>query len=138
MWDQGRIHYTSNEIWFQPSAYIDEKMSADWLPNVIEATSSKDTILDVTAKINDKKDLLSIYVVNLSDAPQKAVINITDFKFAGKAQTWVIGDCELTEFNTVNNKENVAPKTSSVPFNKKNAAYTFPKYSYTVITLKNN
>jgi len=136
MWNQGRVHYTSNEIWFQPSAYIDEKMSANFLPNVVLATSSVDSLLDVTAKMNDKKDSLSIYVVNLSNTPQQAVINVAGFKFGGKAQTWTIGDCELTGFNTVDNKTAVAPKLGAVPFGKKNAAYTFPKYSYTVLTLK--
>jgi len=136
MWDQGRVHYTSSEIWFQPSAFIDEKMSTDWLPNVVEATSSNDTILDITAKINDKKDSLSIYVVNISNAPQKAIVNVDGFKFSGKAMTWLIGDCELTDFNTVENKVKVAPKKGSVSFNKKNMTYSFPKYSYTVFTLK--
>jgi hypothetical protein len=135
MWDQGRVHYTSSEIWFQPSAYIDEKMSKDWLPIVVEATSSKDEVLDVTAKINEKKDSLSIYVINLNDSAQKAIINVADFRFRGKAQTWLIGDCELATLNTVNNKEAVAPKTGSATFSKKNAAFTFPKYSYTIITL---
>lgn len=136
MWDQGRIHYTSDEMWFQPSAYIDEKMSADWLPNVIEATSSKDKVLDITAKMNDKKNELAIYVVNISDAPQAAIINIADFKFGHKAQTWTIGNCDLKEYNTVDNKQNVAPKTGEVSFGKKDVAYTFPKYSYTIITLR--
>lgn len=136
MWDQGRVHYTSNEIWFQPSAFIDEKMSADWLPNVVEATSSVDSVLDVTAKINDKKDSLVIYVVNLKDTPQKAVINVADFKFKANAQTWMIGDCELTGFNTVENKLSVAPKTGKLSFRKKDISFTFPKYSYTIITLK--
>jgi len=136
MWDQGRVHFTSNEIWFQPSAFIDEKMSKDWLPVVVEATSSKDAVLDITAKTNAKRDSLSIYVVNLNDSAQVAAINVAGFKFSGKASTWVIGDCELTTYNTVINKESVAPKTGSVSFSKKDAVYTFPKYSYTVITLK--
>ena len=136
MWDQGRVHFTSSEIWFQPSAYIDEKMSKDWLPIVVEAISSNDAVLDVTAKTNSKKDSLSIYVVNLNDSAQTAVINVEGFRFSGKAQTWVIGDCELITLNTVRNKEAVAPKTGIAAFSKKNAAYTFPKYSYTVLTLK--
>jgi len=74
--------------------------------------------------------------VNLSNTPQQAVINVAGFKFGGKAQTWTIGDCELTGFNTVDNKTAVAPKLGVVPFGKKYAAYTFPKYSYTVLTLK--
>jgi len=135
MWDQGRFHYTSNEMWFQPSAYIDEKMAADWLPNVIEASSSIDSVLDVTAKMNDTKDSLSIYVANLSDTARQAVINVNDFTFAGTAQTWTIGDCALTELNTVDNKKKVAPKTGVTQFSK-DARYTFPRYSYTIITLR--
>ena len=53
MWDQGRVHYTSNEIWFQPSAYEDEMMSNNWLFNVLDATSSQDKKLDVTSITND-------------------------------------------------------------------------------------
>jgi hypothetical protein len=136
MWDQGRIHYTSNEIWFQPSAHVDQKMADNWLPVVVEATSSNDPVLDITAKTNIKRDSLSLYVANLSDSPQKAVINVAGFKFSGKAQTWVIGDCDLTELNTVDNKNNVAPITGSASFSKKNAEFTFPRYSYTVITLR--
>ncbi|MDD5184096.1 MAG: alpha-L-arabinofuranosidase C-terminal domain-containing protein [Paludibacter sp.] len=136
MWDQGRVHFTSSEIWYQPSAFIDEMMTSHWLPNVIEASSSVDSVLDVTAKINDKKDSLSLYVVNITDKPRNAVINVDGFRFSGKASTWVIGDCELTAYNTVDNKENVAPKTGSIIFRKKDASYTFPKYSYTVITLR--
>ncbi|RYY20185.1 MAG: hypothetical protein EOP41_09235, partial [Sphingobacteriaceae bacterium] len=112
MWDQGRFHYTSNEMWLQPSAYIDEKMAGNWLPNVVETTSSKENVLDITAKINDQKDELSIYVVNITDTPQQALINVGDFKFNGKAQIWTIGDCALTELNTIANKKNVVPKTS--------------------------
>jgi len=136
MWDQGRVHYTSNEIWFQPSAFIDEKMSKDWLPIVVEAISSKDSLLDVTAKINEKKDSLTIYVVNLSDKPQEGIINVAGFKFGSKAQTWTIGDCELNAFNTVDNKTAVSPKTGVIAYKKKDMKYTFPKYSYTMITLK--
>jgi hypothetical protein len=36
----------------------------------------------------------------------------------------------------VNNKEAVAPKTGVATIGKKDAGYTFPKYSYTIITLK--
>jgi hypothetical protein len=76
----GRVHYTSNEIWFQPSAYIDEKISKEWQPIIVESTSSKESVLDITEKTNTKRDSLSI--------------------------------------------------------NKKDAQYTFPRYLYTVITLK--
>jgi len=72
--------------------------------------------------INMKKLLLSCFGMGLFSLLQ--------------AQTWVIGNCELTTLNTVNNKEAVAPKTGVAEFSKKNSAYTFPKYSYTVLTLK--
>ena len=136
MWDQGRIHYTSDTIWFQPSALIDEMMMQTWKPNVLKTTSSVDSVLDVTAKINDAKNEMSIYVVNLSDKPQDAVININNFKYKAKAEVITIGDCDLTEYNTYDNMNNVAPKRKQASFSGKDAKYTFPRYSYTVITLK--
>lgn len=136
MWDQGRVHYTCNEIWFQPSAYEDEMMSNNWLFNVLDATSSQDKKLDITAKTNDDKSELSIYVVNITDQPQKATINIDGYKFQSRAKIWTIGGCELTDYNTVEAKETVAPKIETVRIKSKNTQYTFPKYSYTVITLK--
>jgi len=136
MWDQGRIHYTSDTIWFQPSAFVDEMMMQTWKPNVVNAMSSVDSVLDVTAKINDAKNEMSIYVVNLSDKPQDAVININNFKYKAKADVITIGDCELTEYNTYDNMNNVAPKRKQATLSGKDAKYTFPRYSYTVITLK--
>jgi alpha-L-arabinofuranosidase len=135
MWNQGRVHYTSNEVWFQPSAFIDEKISKEWLPLIVEATSSKESVLDITAKTNLKRDTLSICVVNLNDSAQVAVINVDGYKFKSKASTWTIGDCELTTYNTVNNKEAVAPKLGTVAMRKKDTQFNFPKYSYTIITL---
>ncbi|MDR2145148.1 MAG: hypothetical protein LBE91_01635 [Tannerella sp.] len=136
MWDQGRIHYTSDTIWFQPSAHIDEIMMQTWKPNVVSAASSVDSLLDVTAKINDAKNELSIYVVNLSDKPQDAVINISNFKYGSRAEVITIGDCDLTEYNTYDNMNNVAPRRKQATLGGKDAKYTFPRYSYTVITLK--
>jgi alpha-L-arabinofuranosidase len=136
MWNQGRIHYTSDTIWFQPSAYIDEIMKQTWKPNVVNAGSSADSLLDVTAKINDAKTELTIYIVNLSEKPQDAIINIDNFKFNTKADVITIGDCDLTEYNTYNNMNNVVPVRKQTTINRKDAKYTFPRYSYTVITLK--
>jgi len=136
MWDQGRIHYTSDTIWFQPSAFVDEIMMQTWKPNVVKTVSSVDSVLDVTAKINDVKNEMTIYVVNLSDKPQDAVINISNFKYKTKADVITIGDCDMTEYNTYDNMNNVAPKRKQATLSGKDAKYTFPRYSYTVITLK--
>lgn len=136
MWDQGRIHYNSHAIWFQPSAYIDEAMIINWLPNVMETGSSDEAMLDITAKMDDAGNTLSLYIVNLSDQPKDAVIHIDNFPYKGKAKVWTIGGCELDETNTDKNMYNVIPKTSQVSLARKNAKYTFPKYSYTIITVK--
>jgi alpha-L-arabinofuranosidase len=134
MWDQGRIHYNSHAIWFMPSAYIDEAMTANWLPNVM-ATGGSDKSLDITAKMNDSGDTLSLYVANISAQPRDAVIRIENFRHRGKADVWTIGDCDLNETNTDRNMFNVVPKTSQTSLPRKNAKYTFPRYSYTIITL---
>ena len=104
MWDQGRIHYTADTIWFQPSAHIDEMMIKTWKPNVV-ATSTSDEALDITAKINDSKTEMTLYVVNLSDQPREAILNIDNFRYKSKVEVQTIGDCELTEFNTYENKD---------------------------------
>lgn len=137
MWDQGRIHYTSNEIWFQPSAYIDEVMSKDWLLDVVEAVNSNDTVLDVTAKMSEDKSKLAVYIVNVTDKPQKAIINIEGFKPTSKAKLWKIGGCDLNEFNTVDAKNNVSPTEEKIRWKKNNNKCVIPKYSYTVIMLEN-
>ncbi|MDR0865488.1 MAG: hypothetical protein LBO74_11230, partial [Candidatus Symbiothrix sp.] len=84
----------------------------------------------------DAKTEMTIYVVNLSDQPQPALLNIAGFAFKTKAEVQTIGDCELTAYNTYENKDNVVFKPSVATIKKKDAHYTFPKYSYTVITLK--
>jgi alpha-L-arabinofuranosidase len=136
MWDQGRIHYTADTIWFQPSAYIDEMMMQTWKPNVVEAISDKDSVLDVTAKVSDNGKELSIYVLNLSDAPANAVINVSNFpKYKKKSEVISIGGCDLTEYNTYKNMNNVVPVYSRTDTGAKDIKYTFPRYSYTIITL---
>ena len=136
MWDQGRIHYNSHEIWFMPSAYIDEELSKHWFTNVVKSSSSDEKTLDVTAKLSDKGDSLFIYIANISEYDQPAVIDVENFKYKSRAEVWSIGGCDLTETNSVDNKKNVAPKTSKVTLPRKNARYTFPRYSYTIIKLK--
>ncbi len=135
MWDQGRIHYTADAIWFQPSAHIDEMMMKTWKPNVV-ATTSSDNALDITAKVNDLKTEMTIYIANMSDRPLDAVLNIDNFRFGSKADVQTIGGCDLNDFNTYEQQDKVVFKPSQVTLAKKNATYTFPRYSYTVITLK--
>ena len=135
MWDQGRIHYNSHAIWFQPSAYIDEAMITEWLPNVVKTVSSNEPVVDITAKINDSADSLSLYIVNLSDQPQQAIIHIDNFRYNNRAKVWTIGNCDLNEINTDKNMFNVVPKITTVNLARNDARYTLPKYSYTIITL---
>jgi alpha-L-arabinofuranosidase len=136
MWDQGRIHFNSHELWFMPSAYIDEELAKHWFTNVVETSSSDEKTLDVTAKMNDAGDSLFVYVANISEHDQTAELSIENFKYKSKVEVWSIGGCDLTETNTVDNKMNVSPKVSKATLSKKNAKYTFPRYSYTIIKLK--
>ena len=134
-WDQGRIHFLADTLWFQPSAHIDEMMMKTWKPNVVSAGSS-DPVLDITAKVDDRRKEMTLYVANLDNRPRKARIDIRNFRYKGKAEIQTIGDCELTELNTYEHKENVVFKSSMARFPDKDGMYTFPKYSYTIITLK--
>ncbi|MDO3695274.1 alpha-L-arabinofuranosidase C-terminal domain-containing protein [Wenyingzhuangia sp. chi5] len=135
MWDQGRIHYTNDAMWFQPSAHIDEMMMKTWKPNVVKTQSSNDS-LDITAKINEDKTEMTLYVANMSNEPLQAILNISNFKYQPNANIEVIGDCDLSEYNTYEKQNNVVFRPIKAVIAKKNATYTFPRYSYTVITLK--
>lgn len=138
MWDQGRIHYTSDKVWFQPSAYIDELMMKSWKPNVVKTISSDEQKIDLTAKIDDKGDELTLYIVNMTDQPQESVINVKGFgKVRNKAKVISMGNCELTEYNTIDKQDNVVPQFSELSMDDI-VTYTFPKYSYTMITLQKN
>jgi alpha-L-arabinofuranosidase len=103
---------------------------------VVKSSSSDEKKLDVTAKLNDKGDSLFIYVANISEHDQPAVIDIANFNYKSRAEVWSIGGCDLTETNSAENKKNVSPKTSKTTLSRKNAKYTFPRYSYTIIKLK--
>lgn len=135
MWDQGRIHYNSHAIWFQPSAYIDEEMIKNWFPNIMKSNSSNDKVVDITAKMSDAGDSLSLYIVNLSDQPQEAIVNVDNFRCKNNAKVWTIGGCNLDEENTDTNMNNVIPRKTQIKLTKKDVEYTLPKYSYTIITL---
>jgi alpha-L-arabinofuranosidase len=102
----------------------------------VETSSSDEKTLDVTAKMNDAGDSLFVYVANISEHDQTAELSIENFKYKSKVEVWSIGGCDLTETNTVDNKMNVSPKVSKATLSKKNAKYTFPRYSYTIIKLK--
>ncbi|MDR3309382.1 MAG: hypothetical protein LBS80_05460, partial [Tannerella sp.] len=132
----GRIHFTADTLWFQPSAHIDEMISRTWKNTVIQATSSDEKTLDITAKLSDDRREMTIYVANMTDKPRQALINIEGFNFKSRSEVQTIGDCDLNESNTYNNKENVVFKRSEAVIAKKNSRYTFPRYSFTVITLK--
>ena len=75
-------------------------------------------------------------MANLGDRPREAVIDLRGFNFKGKAEVQTIGGCELTEYNTYDRKENMVFKRSAAKFSRKGMRYTFPKFSYTIITLK--
>lgn len=136
MWDQGRIHYNADTLWFQPSAYIDEMMMETWKPNVVKTGSSEEPVLDILAKVNDKRTEMTLYIANLSNQPQKAVLDIDNFRYKSEVEVRTIGGGELMDFNSYEEPERVAFRSSRVKFSGKLPHYTFPKYSYTVITLK--
>jgi alpha-L-arabinofuranosidase len=134
--DQGRVQYTSDAMWFMPSAYIDEKISHNWLFNVVEATSSEPDTLDVTAKLSDDGKTMELCVVNLAGTAKNALINLNKFVCKPTAESWMIGDCALKETNTYENQTKVVPVIRQIKTVRTNWKYTFPKYSYTIITLK--
>lgn len=136
MWNQGRIHYTPDAMWYQPSACIDKMMMQTWKPIVVETTSSCDSLLDITAKVNEKKTEMTVYVANMSNRAQPVLINLLNFKLKSVADAQVIGGCELTDYNTYDNQNNVVFRPIKVKVSGHKIKAQLPKYSYTVITVR--
>lgn len=136
MWNQGRIHYTPDAMWYQPSACIDKMMMQTWKPIVVETASACDSLLDITAKVNEQKTEMTLYVANMSDREQSVVITLDNFKMRSVTDAQVIGGCELTAYNTYDSQQNVVFRPVKVKASGSRIKAQLPKYSYTVINVK--
>lgn len=82
-------------------------MMQTWKPIVVETASACDSLLDITAKVNEKITEMTLYVANMSEKEQPIVVTLDHFKMKSVTDAQVIGSCELTAYNTYDKQNNV-------------------------------
>ena len=133
VWDQGRIHFTPDKIFFQPSYYVDRMFADEWLPLVVQADSTVPT-LDVTAKKSSDGKVLTVYLVNLAETPVPVVFKVSGFNPA-QAHVTQICSPNLPALNTPEQPETVISRLIPWAWQPENPRLELPGYSFTSIRL---
>jgi len=93
--------------------------------------------LDVVAALNAKKDTLTLFCVNRSfteDLPTN--IDLDGFQPSSQAQVQVLKGKTIYEKNDEADPQRIVPTSGSIEIHSARLAYTFPRSSVTVITLR--
>ena len=132
VWNQGRIHFTPSQVIFQPPYYVDRMFANEWLPLVVQAECVSKT-LDVLAKKSRDGQTLTLYLVNLADAPVTAWFSLINFA-PGHAKTTRI-QAGLTAANTPDQPASVVPQVVPWTWNEIRPQMVLPAYSFTTLRL---
>lgn len=128
-WDQGQIFFTPTRVWHMPPSYV-TRMLSDAYQQLLIASSCDVPLLDVVATIDNERKCVTLLVVNKSNQPVVAAIDIKGGgeyrEFKMKTITGQLGD------------ENTPEEPQKlVPINiEAGPATEFPAYSFSVLTIK--
>jgi alpha-L-arabinofuranosidase len=138
-WDQAQIFFTPAKVWFQPAYYVDQMITRNWEPNLVNTSVDGPAgALDVTAKKSDDERVLTLQVVNVKESDVSANINLVGFvpsKRTARIEE-IKGDLGLA--NTPEHPTEIVSSTRRWKCSFANGAvwYTFPGHSFTVIRLE--
>ncbi len=141
VWGQGQIFFNEEKVWFQPPYYVEQMISRNWAPQVLECeySSSGSHINALARKTEDGKALI-LTVANFDANPVQAEVRLEGFNLQGtktvKVETL---ESEILEGeNTADNPLAIAPKTENrqVSFQRSTADFTFPKFSFTLLRIE--
>jgi alpha-L-arabinofuranosidase len=133
VWDQGRIHFTPAQVFFQPSYYVDRMFADEWLPLVLGAECESTTV-DVLAKKSRDGKVLTLYLANLAPLPQTTTIQLDGF-LPARAEVVRIHSSELSERNAPEEPKRIAPTRVDWTFDPVNPRIDLPAYSFSMIRL---
>jgi hypothetical protein len=135
-WNQGLLFLSPSQVWSQPPGYVAQMLSNLRLPQCVcvDAKSPQNS-LDVTAVRDDDGKVLQLQVVNLEGKPTPAELLLQGFTPANPAARVVTLSGSLSDVNTPEEPEKIAPRESQWRHNLTDgkASYTFPPYSYTIL-----
>jgi len=73
VWDQGCIHFTPERIFFQPSYYVERMFADEWMPLVVQAECTAET-LDVLAKKKPQRHDVDVVVGQHSEHTGRRIV----------------------------------------------------------------
>ena len=136
-WDQGQLFFTPTQVWGMPPYYAQQMLARHYQPLCVQAAvTGDDGALDITATRSEDGNTLLVKVVNLSETPMTAEIDLGGFiPKNATAKTEVLTGA-LDAENSPEEPERVAPVTAdwTHEFAGGKVQYTFDGYSFTVIS----
>lgn len=137
-WDQGRVHFNSSQVWFQPPYCVDQMMYTTWTPKLVETDcSSPGNAIDAIARISEDGKTLVLQVVNSEPAPVQTSLTMAGFETVKLAQVIEL-QAALEAKNIAQNQTQVIPEQDKWQHGLQKGAdrYTFPPYSFTIIVFE--
>ncbi len=138
-WDQGLLFLNPHMVWGQPTYYVTQMLSENYLPQVIASdVQSPGDALKVTANRSEDGTTLQLQVVNISDHAVTASLDLGGYmpKKSNASVTEISG--ELDDLNTPDDPLHIAPKKWGWlhGLTTGQGVYVFPARSFTVIRFR--
>jgi alpha-L-arabinofuranosidase len=135
-WDQGLLFLSPSQVWGQPSYYVTQMVSRNYLPRCVQAeVHSPGDALDVTAKTSEDGKVLLLQVVNLEAKAVKASLTLEGFRPTTPTARITELAGTLDAENTPDNPRRIVPKTRDWAHGCKDGTteYTFAPYSFSIL-----
>ncbi len=137
-WDQGLLFLSPSQVWGQPSYYVTQMVSRNYLPKCVKSElECPDNTLDVTAKTSEDGTVLTLQVVNMVERAVPARIHITGFTPTKPSAEVSTISGSLEDENTPEEPKRIIPQQREWEHQFQNGImhYEFPAYSFTILNL---
>lgn len=135
-WNQGLLFLNPSQVWLQPPGYVTQMISRNYQPLLVASdVQNSGKTLDVSATRSDDGRTLVLQVVNVSDSPTTASLNLAGFVPRHSTANVQSMAGSLEARNTAAAPDSIRPVASKWKHGVQSGrtTYTFPANSFTVI-----
>ena len=135
-WDQGLLFLNPDQVWLQPPGYVTQMISRNYQPLLVKSqVQSPGDVLDASVIRSEDNKTLVLQVVNVSEQPTTATINLAGFipsLSVAKVET-LAGSLDAR--NTADQPQIIKPSSIEWKHGLKDGGttYTFSANSFTII-----
>ena len=139
-WDQGLLFFNPTQTWSQPSYFVTQMKSNNYLPLAIQANVSgrEGVTFDVTATKSADGRTIALHVVNTIDVPRTYSINLNGFNpLQTTTRVTTLAGAPDGQ-NSSTNPNAIVPLQADVPYNRvgNTITFTFAPNSFTILRLQ--